>query len=129
MPGRLLLIIGLCSFMYAVSGQDTSLYMPRDIRAAYDNGTRSYNGKPGEHYFQNRVDYDISAEVDPITRKLTGYEKITFHNNSPYNLKNVGLRFYQNIFLRGGNRGRPVKPADLTDGVLVDLTEHQRQKN
>ncbi|HYW95823.1 MAG TPA: M1 family metallopeptidase [Bacteroidales bacterium] len=120
---RLLVMAGVCAVSFYATAQDPELYMPRDIKAAYLNGSRALDGNPGGNYFQNRVDYDISARIDPVTRRLTGYEKITFHNNSPYDLKTIGLRFYQDIFVKGGNRGRPVNPADLTDGVdLTSLT-------
>ena len=113
-----------------VYGQVNDIYIPRDIRSAYEQGTRSYDGNPGAHYFQNRADYKIKAEVDPVSHVLTGYEKITFYNNSPFNLKEIGLRFYQNIFVKGGNRGRTVNQSDLTDGVqLTSLTLNGRVVN
>ncbi len=116
----------LTAFLFVISvsyGQENALYIPRDIQAAYDRGTRSYDGNPGGNYFQNRVDYRISADVDPVNHTLNGREMITFHNNSPVDLKAIGLRFYQDIFLKGGTRGRKVNPGDLTDGVsLTSLT-------
>ena len=38
-----------------LSVRSQGLYMPRDIKAAYKNGTRSMDGKPGKNYWQNRV--------------------------------------------------------------------------
>ncbi len=124
------MLIALLLDVLTVSyGQDTGLYIPRDIRAAYDRGTRSYDGYPGKNYFQNQADYEITAKIDPKSRTLTGYEKIIFHNNSPYDLKDIGLRFYQNIFIKGEIRGRKVNPEDLTNGVeLLSLTiNHVKQ--
>ncbi len=114
-PAFIFLILSLC--LQHTLPQDSTLFIPRDILSAYDKGSRSYDGKPGEKYFQNRVDYVIDARFDPVSRKLDGHEEITFYNNSPNDLNAIGLRFYQNIFVRGGIRGRSVDPADLTDGV------------
>ncbi len=117
----LFLSVTAASSLLSVSyGQESDLYMPRDIRDAYDRGTRSYDGNPGQHYFQNSADYTITASIDPATRRLTGYEKIVYRNNSPYTLRELGLHLYQNIFIKGGNRGREVDPADLTDGVILN---------
>jgi uncharacterized protein (UPF0147 family) len=35
-----------------LSAQD--LYMPRNIRKAYDKGTRDISGAPGKNYWQNK---------------------------------------------------------------------------
>ena len=35
------------------------LYMPRNIQSAYEEGTRSFNGMPGDNYWQNSSDYKI----------------------------------------------------------------------
>ncbi len=127
--GSLVLLIALLLDILTVSyGQDTGLYIPRDIRAAYDRGTRSYDGYPGQNYFQNQVDYEITAQIDPQSRRLTGYEKITFHNNSPYNLKDIGLRFYQNIFIKGGIRGRKSQSGRSDQRRGITFTHYQSCK-
>src|SRR3954470_25065928 len=46
------------------------LYMPRDIRAAFQNGTRSPNGRPGPNYWQNRARYDIRNTALPPDRTI-----------------------------------------------------------
>ncbi|MCB8994809.1 MAG: M1 family metallopeptidase [Bacteroidales bacterium] len=94
-------------------------YIPRDIKKAYENNTRSEDGRPGSAYFQNRVNYSIDAEFFPETRLLKGKEKITYHNNSPYIFRYMTLRLYQNIFVQGGVRGRPVDASDTNDGVKI----------
>ena len=59
------------------------LYMPRDIKMAYDNGTRAYDGKPGKNYWQNYSNYKINVKVTPSSRLVEGEETIIYHNNSP----------------------------------------------
>src|SRR5690606_40698392 len=44
---------------------------------------RSASGVPGPKYWQQRADYDISAELDEQQQRLTGSEAITYYNNSP----------------------------------------------
>ncbi len=44
---------------------------------------RSASGIPGPKYWQQRADYDISAELDEAQRRLIGSETITYYNNSP----------------------------------------------
>jgi hypothetical protein len=95
------------------------LYIPRDIKKAYDTGSRSMDGNPGPNYFQNRVNYRIEAEFDPATRLLKGSEKITYTNNSGSSLSYFVIRLYQNVFKRGTVRGREVDPSDTNNGVKI----------
>ncbi len=57
----LLLLISVHPFLL---GQD-DLYMPLNIKKAYENGTRNYDGTAGTNYWQNSSDYKIKVEIDP----------------------------------------------------------------
>ncbi len=114
----LLIIIGISS-LEAVFAQDTSLYMPRDIKRAYDNGTRSYDGRPGSSYWENFADYKINVEIDTSDRTIIGEETINYKNNSPDTLKKIVFRLYQNLYRKGEMRDFPVDTSDLTDGVKI----------
>jgi hypothetical protein len=57
--------------------------MPKELKRAYINKTRYYDGKPGPNYWQNFSEYNIKAEIEPKTRLLSGSEKIVYINNSP----------------------------------------------
>ncbi|HWH52299.1 MAG TPA: hypothetical protein VN651_12210, partial [Gemmatimonadaceae bacterium] len=48
------------------------LYMPRQIKLAYDHGTRSLDGKPGAKYWQNHGRYTITVTAAPPDRMITG---------------------------------------------------------
>ncbi|MEX2231949.1 MAG: M1 family metallopeptidase [Cyclobacteriaceae bacterium] len=78
------------------------------------NSYRSGSGAPGPAYWQQRADYEINVEVNDKTQELTGHEKITYHNNSPENLRYLWMQLDQNIFA----------PENLTSqtqtGVIVD---------
>ncbi len=116
MKRTVLLILANLLILYAAPQK---LYMPRDIARAYEKGTRAYDGRPGSSYFQNRVNYTIDAQFDPSTRLLTGTEKISYTNNSPYALRYAVVRLYQNIFKQGGVRGRPVDAEDTNQGMKI----------
>jgi hypothetical protein len=106
------------------------LFIPRDIKKAYENSSRSTDGRPGPKYFQNRASYAIQAEFNPTNRLLKGYEKITYQNNSEYSLRYIVIRLYQNVFKKGAVRGREVDPVDINDGVkITSLTIKGKKMN
>ncbi|MBT1701486.1 M1 family metallopeptidase [Fulvivirgaceae bacterium PWU4] len=78
------------------------------------NSYRTGSGAPGPNYWQQRADYEISAEVDDKTQVLTGSEKITYYNNAPEALNFLWLQLDQNVFA----------PNNMTDqtrtGVVKD---------
>lgn len=61
------------------------------------NEYRTASGAPGPKYWQQRADYDISAELDETNLKLTGSETITYYNNSPDPLSYLWLQLDGNI--------------------------------
>ena len=101
----------------------SSLYMPLNIKKAYDNETRSYNGKPGRNYWQNHSDYKIEVNVEPETRMLSGKETITYFNNSPKTLNQIVINLYQDINKYGNIRMRSLRKEALSDGVNIKNIE------
>ena len=71
--------------------------MPRNIKNAYQKGTRSLTGAPGANYWQNEGVYDIDETIHPDTKSISGTEKIVYSNNSPDTLKIIAIRFVNNI--------------------------------
>ena len=51
MKHQILIISLLLSIVYTYGQQE--LYMTKEIKKAYSNGTRSEDGEPGKNYFQN----------------------------------------------------------------------------
>ena len=115
-----LLIINFLALFISHSFAQSKLYIPRNIRPAYEKGTRSYDGKPGPDYWQNSSDYKIDVEVDPSTYFIEGNESITYHNNSPDTLKTIVLRLYPNIYKKGSVRDFSVSPEAVNDGMMID---------
>ena len=81
----------------SVFGQEKRFYMPSEIKQAYDNGTRSYDGKPGPDYWQNTVDYQIQVKVDPENKMISGVEEVVYHNSSPNELNTLIVRLYREV--------------------------------
>lgn len=96
------------------------LYMPRNVRAAYKNGTRSADGKPGKNYWQNTADYNIKISIEPTTRIVTGSEDIIYKNNSPFPIDNPVIRLTMNIHRPGAAREFPASNDYLNSGVIID---------
>ena len=81
--------IFLSCVLVHLSFSQNDLYTPLEFEQAYRNGTRAYDGKPGENYWQNSADYEIEAEIIPENSRLIGKEEITFFNNSPDTLNTI----------------------------------------
>ena len=61
------------------------------------NEYRSGSGRPGPRYWQQRVDYRITATLDTTRRQLRGRETIHYSNNSPDTLSYLWMFVEQNI--------------------------------
>jgi len=61
------------------------------------NEYRSGSGAPGSAYWQQQADYSIDVELNDENQSITGSETITYHNNSPDQLKYLWLQLDQNI--------------------------------
>ncbi|HKG07011.1 MAG TPA: M1 family metallopeptidase [Pedobacter sp.] len=111
----------LCAFFLFLSAalNAQELYMPRNIRIAYEKGTRSFDGKPGKNYWQNHGNYDISVEVEPRNKIVSGRETIVYRNNSRDTLKSVAIRFVNNIHKPEAPRAGEVSTDFLTSGLKI----------
>lgn len=105
-------------FLGLLSAQ--TLYMPRDVKQAYQNNTRSLDGKPGKNYWQNYGRYNISVTAMPPNRDIKGSEQITYINNSPDTLNHLVFKLILNIHKPGVARAGDASPDYLTDGVHID---------
>ena len=76
------------------------------------NEFRSASGKPGPQYWQNSVDYKISASLDDQKREITARVTMSYTNNSPDQLDFLWLQLDQNMF-RDDAIGTAIVP--LTD--------------
>lgn len=95
------------------------LFMPLNLKKAYENGTRSADGRPGEKYWQNSADYKIAITLDPATRTLSGTETIEYVNNSPDSLRKLVFNMIQDIFKPGSARKSDLAEVDFTNGFEI----------
>lgn len=111
----LIVSVSISTMLFA----QNDLYIPLNIKKAYDNLTRSYDGLPGPGYWQNSSEYNIKVEVVPESKMLFGSETISYRNNSPDTLKTLVIRLYQDIFKIGNARDFTAPPDAINDGVDV----------
>ncbi|MCA9298330.1 MAG: hypothetical protein KDA28_04650, partial [Phycisphaerales bacterium] len=101
---------------------------PRDAFRQLDellptpNIYRNASGAPGFAYWQQQVDYVIDVRLDDETQRITGRETITYHNNSPDELRYLWLQIDNNIFA-------PESDSALVSGVpeFEDITFQRMQ--
>ena len=103
---------------FSLSAQE--LYVPRDIKAAYKNETRSPDGRPGKNYWQNHGRYNITVTALPPDRVVSGEESITYFNDSPDSIRNTVIKLFLNIHKPGAPRNVAAAPDYLTAGIHMD---------
>ena len=103
-----------------VQSQEINFFVPREVKTAIKNQTRTTTGIPGPYYWQNTVDYQIEANFNPETGYLKGKETIIYTNNSPNNLYTLVFNLYPNMFEKGNPRDREVDQKDVHDGIKVN---------
>lgn len=104
------------------------------------NTWRNAGGMPGHEYWQQKVDYKISAVLDEANRHLSGQERIHYQNNSPDTLSYLWLQLDQNIFRSdsmsemsqdfggAGRRGPAVEAGNGDSPARLSLDELRRQQ-
>src|SRR5580765_7848385 len=107
-------------FIFVSSGLGQQLYMPRNVARAFNNGTRSADGKPGPKYWQNKGVYNISLNVAPPSRRISGSEEITYTNSSRDTLDRLVFRLELNNHQPEAPREDPAVSEYLTSGVHID---------
>jgi hypothetical protein len=100
-----------------ISAQE--LYMPRNIKKAYENGTRDISGAPGKNYWQNKGIYNVEVEVDAKTKIVSGKETIVYSNNSPNDLNELAIRFVNNLHKPESPRSGTVSKDFLSSGLKI----------
>src|SRR5689334_5457455 len=124
---QFLFAILISTFFSTVPGQQ--LYMPRNVARAFANGTRSADGKPGPKYWQNKGVYNISLNVAPPNKTISGNEDITYTNNSPNALERLVFRLELNEHQPEAPREYPADDSYLTTGVHIDeYSENGKKK-
>jgi Peptidase family M1 domain len=88
------------------------------------NEYRTASGAPGPKYWQQRCDYDITAELDETNLVLHGKQTVTYYNNSPDVLSYLWLQLDENEHSSKNNAnyqdGSTMKPV-MADAELKRL--------
>jgi hypothetical protein len=104
------------------------------------NTYRTAGGAPGHEYWQQKVDYKITASLDETKRRLTARATITYTNNSPDPLPWLWMQLDQNIFKRDsmaeltdafggpGRRGPKVTLGSGSEPTKLSFEELRRQQ-
>ncbi|OXB02218.1 aminopeptidase [Flavobacterium oncorhynchi] len=115
-----LLHFAFIAFLFLMqTGFAQELYMPRNIKEAYEKGTRSMDGKPGKNYWQNHGKYTMDITVDAKTKVVSGTETIVYENNSDKSLDNLVIRFVNNLHKPTSPRGGDVSDDFLSSGLTI----------
>lgn len=84
------------------------------------NMYRSASGAPGPAYYQQQADYKMDIVLDDKNAKLSGYETITYTNNSPDQLKYLWVQLDQNK--RAKDSKSPLIESSGVEPVMLPST-------
>ena len=82
----------------ALGARAMALPVLEGFELAVNRGTRTRTGVPGPRYWQQWADYKLSAELNPVSKRVTGSGTINYSNRSPDTLRTVYIQLLQNIF-------------------------------
>lgn len=83
---------------FVLTTQAQKKFAQLDQELPTPNEYRTASGAPGYHYYQQKADYVMKLSIDDATQKLSGWESITYTNNSPDRLDYLWLQLDQNVF-------------------------------
>lgn len=110
----------LIFFFWQLSfAQSSLLNIPVNYKDAYEIGTRSMDGYPGDYYWQNKAIYKMGVYVFTEEGRIKGKGEINYINNSPDELEIIVFKNYQDIYQKGSTRNVYVDPGDLHDGLVI----------
>src|ERR1700744_714409 len=79
------------------------------------NDRHAANGEPGPKYWQNRVNYQLKANLDTVAKTLAANEEIEYINNSPDALQYLWLQLDQNTYKKDARSNFETGSAPLTN--------------
>lgn len=89
---------------------------------ATPNVYRTASGAPGHEYYQQQADYVMDIEIDDEKQRLSGVETITYHNNSPDELRYLWVQLDQNM------RSQDSDSKKIAKGTLSEKENFSRIK-
>lgn len=120
-------LLFFCAVMsvFAVKAQEnTNQNKFRQLKQelATPNVYRTASGAPGHEYYQQQADYVMDIEIDDEKQRLYGMETITYHNNSPDELRYLWVQLDQNM------RSQDSDSKKIAKGTLSEKESFSRIK-
>ncbi|WP_435133729.1 M1 family metallopeptidase [Formosa sp. A9] len=92
------------------------------------NMYRAASGAPGSAYYQQQADYKMDITLDDKDAKISGFETITYSNNSPDVLKYLWVQLDQNMrakdsktpLIEGGGVSQAQQPAGFVSDYMKE---------
>jgi Peptidase family M1 domain len=120
---------GLAALLAALAGPlaaqapDSAAVSPfRPLPLPGVNAVRTGSGRPGDGYWQQRVDYRIRATLDTERHELSGRETIHYLNRSPDRLPYLWVFLEQNICAPGSVTNQLDQPPLVFLGATFDFS-------
>jgi hypothetical protein len=82
------------------------------------NDYRNASGAPGHDYWQQKVDYDMQITLDDAQQRIYGEELVTYHNQSPDELRYLWFQLDQNMRAEGSDR-QLIETGEIQDKMDV----------
>ncbi|MBB6109569.1 hypothetical protein HDF23_002316 [Mucilaginibacter lappiensis] len=120
-------ILVICMLFIVSIATAQQLPVATNVQKAYAKGTRNKTGIPGKFYWQNKADYVIKVNFNPITRELKGRVGIDYTNNSPDTLQFILFKLYPNLFQDIAPKAIAIAKEDLTNGVKIEKLSQNGQ--
>jgi len=92
------------------------------------NEYRTASGAPGPKYWQQRADYDINVDINEAENLLTGFETVTYTNNSPDVLTYIWLQIDENFHHPNSNNNydKALHHESSHDGSSIETDGSKR---
>lgn len=97
MKRALFLILFVSGGLMAQENINTNKFRQLGQELPTPNVYRTASGAPGHQYYQQQADYEMDIELNDETQQLFGSATITYHNNSPDELRYLWLQLDQNV--------------------------------
>jgi len=117
----LLLAVCMGSISWA-QNTNTNKFKQLKEELATPNVYRTGGGAPGQSYYQNRADYKMDISLDNKAQKITGFETITYHNDSPDQLDYIWVQLDQN------RRAKTSDSYKVATSSMEDMTFNQLKR-
>ena len=116
----LLAFLFIASNSFAQENINLNKFRQLKQELATPNVYRTASGAPGHQYYQQKADYDIQVTLDDKKQTITGKETITYHNNSPDELRYLWIQLDQNVRAKDSDT-KKISHSSITDKINISI--------